>query len=81
MVTGVAALSMGTSSDGAIRAFGTGGAAVVFGAGGGTGGALLTRLRTGGQYRDVTGFGRRSDPGIELQDEASLERAAAMARV
>jgi hypothetical protein len=50
----------------------------VLGAGDGIGG-LLTR--TGGQFRDVIRFGRKSDPGIELLDEASLERAAAMAGV
>lgn len=40
---------------------------------------LLTRLRAGGQFQDVIGFTRSSDPGIELLDEVSLERAAAFA--
>ena len=49
--------------------------AVVFGAGGAIGGALLDALRTDGRFSDVIGFGRRTTPPIDLLDEASLQRA------
>jgi NAD(P)-dependent dehydrogenase (short-subunit alcohol dehydrogenase family) len=77
MLAGLAASSTRDQTDGAIRSLGRSGVAVVFGAGGGIGGALLTRLRNGEQFHDVIGFSRSSDPGIELFDEVSLERAAA----
>lgn len=52
------------------------GIAVVFGAGGGIGRALLARLRDGGAFAHVIGFSRSSDPAIDLLDEASLAAAA-----
>ena len=52
-----------------------GGVAVVFGAGGGIGSALLDRLRAGGAFTTVLGFGRATEPAIDLLDEASLKRA------
>jgi NAD(P)-dependent dehydrogenase (short-subunit alcohol dehydrogenase family) len=79
MVAGLATPSKENRIDEGMHSFATGGVVVVFGAAGGIGDALMTRLRAGGQFRDVVGFSRRSDPGIELLDEASLERAAVLA--
>jgi len=53
--------------------------AVVFGAGGGIGSALLSALQEQGRFNQVVGFGRRTQPAIDLLDEASLERATAFA--
>ena len=67
---------------GAARGLGSfepGGTAVVFGASGGIGAALLDALRDTGRFASVTGFSRRSVPAIDLADEASLERAVAAA--
>lgn len=50
--------------------------AVVIGAGGGIGAALLERLRQRGGFGQVLGLGRASDPALDLLDEASIERAA-----
>ena len=50
--------------------------AVVIGAGGGIGAAVLDQLRQGGGFGQVLGFGRHSDPALDLLDEASIERAA-----
>ncbi|GAC1487420.1 MAG: SDR family oxidoreductase [Acetobacteraceae bacterium] len=55
------------------------GVAVVFGAGGGIGGALVDALRVAGRFDHVVAFGRGTTPSIDLLDEASLERAAAFA--
>ncbi|MDE2335530.1 MAG: SDR family NAD(P)-dependent oxidoreductase [Rhodospirillales bacterium] len=55
------------------------GVAVVFGAGGGIGGALVEAIRAAEHFRGVVAFSRRSSPSIDLLDEASLERAAAFA--
>lgn len=64
---------------GAFGSFPPGGVAIVFGAGGGIGAALMDRLRAAASFRDVIGFSRRSAPAIDLLDETSLERAAAVA--
>jgi NAD(P)-dependent dehydrogenase (short-subunit alcohol dehydrogenase family) len=53
--------------------------AVVFGASGGIGGALFEALRAADRFEHVVAFSRSTAPSIELQDEASLERAAAFA--
>jgi len=53
--------------------------AVVFGAGGGIGGALVELLRSADHFEQVIGFSRRSSPAIDLLDEASLENATAFA--
>ena len=53
--------------------------AVVVGAGGGIGGALVEALREEGRFAHVLGLSRRSAPPIDLEDEASLARAAAFA--
>lgn len=50
--------------------------AVVIGAGGGIGAALLEGLRQRGGFGQVLGLGRNSAPALDLLDEASIERAA-----
>lgn len=62
-----------------LESFPSAGVAVVFGASGGIGGALVEQLRHTGRFDQVLGFDRNSSPSIELLDEASLERAAAFA--
>lgn len=62
-----------------LEGFPAGGVAVVFGAAGGVGGALLAALNQDGRFARVLGFGRASEPAIDLLDEASLERAARLA--
>ena len=52
------------------------GVAVVFGAGGGIGSALLALLSQSSRYESVLGFGRATSPAIDLLDEATLGRAA-----
>jgi NAD(P)-dependent dehydrogenase (short-subunit alcohol dehydrogenase family) len=56
-----------------------GGIGVVFGAGGGIGSALVSRLRADQQFARVTSFSRSSTPGIDLLIESSLKDAAAFA--
>ena len=56
-----------------------GGIAVVFGAGGGLGSALVAALGGLPTFARVVGFSRSSTPAIDLLDEPSLERAAAFA--
>ena len=53
--------------------------AVVFGAGGGIGGALVEAIRAAEKFEHVVAFSRTTSPSIDLLDEASLERAAATA--
>jgi NAD(P)-dependent dehydrogenase (short-subunit alcohol dehydrogenase family) len=55
------------------------GVAVVFGASGGIGGALVEAIRTADRFAHVVEFSRSTSPSIDLLDEASLERAAAFA--
>lgn len=55
------------------------GVALVFGAQGGIGAALVAALREAGEHDAVLAVGRRTTPAIDLLDEASLERAAAWA--
>ncbi|NVO14573.1 MAG: SDR family NAD(P)-dependent oxidoreductase [Rhodoplanes sp.] len=62
-----------------LRSFPAGGVAVVLGAGGGIGRALVDRLRTAESVRHVIGLSRSTAPAIDLLDEASMERAAAFA--
>lgn len=54
-----------------------GGTAVVVGASGGIGAALARSLERSGRFNGVIGLGRNSPPGIDLLDEATIERAAA----
>lgn len=51
------------------------GVAVVFGATGGIGAALVSELSRSPAFGSVLGFGRGTDPAIDLGDEASLARA------
>lgn len=51
--------------------------AVVFGASGGIGAALLERLRAGTRYREVLGFSRAQPLHFDLTDERSIADAAA----
>jgi NAD(P)-dependent dehydrogenase (short-subunit alcohol dehydrogenase family) len=55
------------------------GVAVVFGASGGIGSALLDVLSESGRFETVLGFSRASSPAIDLLDEASLAHAAGYA--
>lgn len=50
--------------------------AVVIGAGGGIGAAVLEGLRQRGRFAKVLGLGRSSVPALDLLEEASIERAA-----
>ncbi|SDF87354.1 MULTISPECIES: SDR family oxidoreductase [Thalassobaculum] len=50
--------------------------AVVIGAGGGIGAALLSALREAGRFEDVIGLSRRGDPPLDLLDERSIRAAA-----
>lgn len=52
------------------------GIAMVIGTGGGIGAALLQALRQRDGFAQVLGFGRASDPALDLLDEASIEKAA-----
>lgn len=63
----------------ALASFPQAGVAVVFGAGGGIGGALVEALRNAGHFEHVVAFSRSSSPAIDLLDEGSLEAAAALA--
>lgn len=62
----------------ALASFPPGGVAVVFGVGGGIGGAVWEALRGADRFDAVLGFGRSTSPPVDLLDEASLERAAAL---
>lgn len=55
------------------------GVAVVFGAGGGIGGALVEAIRAVEKFKHVVSFSRTTSPAIDLLDEGSLARAAAFA--
>lgn len=55
------------------------GVAVIFGAGGGIGRALVEAIQADGRFEHVVALSRSSSPSIDLMDEASLERAAAFA--
>jgi NAD(P)-dependent dehydrogenase (short-subunit alcohol dehydrogenase family) len=62
-----------------LGSFPPGAVAVVFGAGGGIGGALVEAIRAAGRFDRVAAFGRSTSPSIDLLDEASLEAAAVFA--
>ena len=63
------------NSDGA--GFPSGGRAVVVGASGGIGRALLARLQGDARFCAVLPFARGSQPALDLTDEASIARCAA----
>jgi len=71
----------GPAAAGAIRlaSFPEPGVAIVFGATGGIGAALVEAIRASGRFTDVLGFSRSTSPSIDLLDEDSLERAAVLA--
>lgn len=52
------------------------GVAVIIGASGGIGAALVAALRAGGGYSDVLAFSRASTPPLDITDETSLRHAA-----
>jgi len=73
-------MSPGVTAAGvALGSFEPGAVAVVFGAGGGIGGALVDAIRCAARFERVLAFGRRTSPSIDLLDEASLAGAAAFA--
>jgi NAD(P)-dependent dehydrogenase (short-subunit alcohol dehydrogenase family) len=78
-LTGAVAASIGATSSVDLGSFPKAGVAVVFGAGGGIGGALVETLRSARSFEHVVGFSRTTSPSIDLLDEASLERAATFA--
>lgn len=53
-----------------------GGVAVVVGAGGGLGSALLAQLRAKGDFQTVLALGRRAEVPLDYLDEASIASAA-----
>ena len=55
------------------------GVAIVFGASGGIGNALIAALKSTDRFQHVAGFSRKSSPPIDLLEEASLERATTLA--
>ena len=57
--------------------FPEGGLALVIGASGGIGEALLTRLQPDARFARVLGLSRQSQPALDLQGEASIAQAAA----
>ncbi|MEO1159916.1 MAG: short-chain dehydrogenase, partial [Pseudomonadota bacterium] len=57
--------------------FPTGFRAVVFGSSGGIGREMVDVLQAEGACSAVTGFSRSTVPGFDLEDEVSIERAAA----
>lgn len=54
----------------------SGSAAVVIGAGGGIGGALLAALRARHPASVIVSLGRSTEPALDLEDESSIEAAA-----
>ena len=59
-----------------LESFPVGGAAVVVGAGGAIGSASAEALRASGRFACVHALSRRSDPPIDVTDEASVQAAA-----
>jgi hypothetical protein len=62
-----------------LGSFPNGGVAVVFGAGGGIGGALAAALAQVEHFTQVVALSRATTPAIDLLDEASLEHGAKFA--
>ncbi|KGF69840.1 C-factor [Hoeflea sp. BAL378] len=57
-----------------------GGLAVVIGASGGLGEALMEALRHNGAFAAVAGFSRASEPDLDLLEEPTIRRAATAAK-
>lgn len=53
-----------------------GGVALIIGAGGGIGAAVVRAAEASGRYAHVLALSRRSQPPLDLEDEASIEAAA-----
>ena len=62
-----------------LTSFAAAGVAVVFGASGGIGGALTRALRDARHFESVLAFSRQSAPALDLLDETSIARTAAVA--
>jgi NAD(P)-dependent dehydrogenase (short-subunit alcohol dehydrogenase family) len=62
------------------NSFPSGGLAVVIGSTGGIGAAFVDALEASGQFDTVIGLSRRTDPPLDLLDEASIETAAAFVK-
>jgi NAD(P)-dependent dehydrogenase (short-subunit alcohol dehydrogenase family) len=62
-----------------LSSFPKGGVAVIFGASGGIGSALIEALMSSDSFKHVVGLSRKTSPSIDLLDEASLERATKFA--
>jgi NAD(P)-dependent dehydrogenase (short-subunit alcohol dehydrogenase family) len=60
-----------------LASFPAGGTALVVGASGGIGAALLEGVLESGRFAAAVGVSRRSEPALDLLDEASIERLAA----
>ena len=56
-----------------------GGIALIVGSGGGIGGSLVRAAETSGRFARVLALSRRSQPALDLEDEASIEAAAGLA--
>ncbi|MBN9452176.1 MAG: SDR family NAD(P)-dependent oxidoreductase [Bosea sp.] len=67
------------AADYELASFPNGGIAVVFGGGGGIGGALLDAISSADRFERVIALSRSSSPSIDLLDEATIERAAKFA--
>lgn len=78
-MTGTSSSSTEHEPGGSLGSFRRPGIAVVFGAGGGIGSALVDALRSTDRFEQVVSFSRSTAPSIDLLDEASLERAALFA--
>jgi NAD(P)-dependent dehydrogenase (short-subunit alcohol dehydrogenase family) len=66
-----------TISDDSNNVFPLGGTALVIGAAGGIGAALLQKLSQRAEFENVVGVSRHSDPAVDITDEDSIAKAAA----
>jgi NAD(P)-dependent dehydrogenase (short-subunit alcohol dehydrogenase family) len=78
-LNGVPKLSTAATCSVDLVSFPKAGVALIFGAGGGIGSALVEALSFTHSFGHVVGLGRKTSPSIDLLNEASLERAATFA--
>jgi len=78
-VTRQSQLERATSASFDLGSFTQAGVAVVFGAGGGIGRALVEAIQTAEKFKHVVTFSRSTSPAINLLDEGSLALAASFA--